>query len=253
MDNREAKFILNAYRPGGQDAHDPHFAEALEQVRRDPILQRWFDESVAFDTAMTEKLFATPVPSDLRESILAGIKVARLTSIRGWKNRWRKWAIAAAVVLSTTLGVLIWHNTRPVPVAGWQLQALDAILSSIARNESHFDVISRNPADLVKWLRENSAPTGKKLPNDLDKLPSIGCKTFFWRGKPVSLICFTLPEGRAIHLVMTNVSTESDRAIKRRAKVIQQGSWATATWREGDMIYMLALEGSRDELRSYLS
>jgi hypothetical protein len=252
MDNREAKFILNAYRPGGQDAHDPHFAEALEQVRRDPILQRWFDESVAFDTAMTEKLFATPVPSDLRESILAGIKVARLTSIRGWKNRWRKWAIAAAVVLSTTLGVLIWHNTRPVPVAGWQLQALDAILSSIARNESHFDVISRNPADLVKWLRENSAPTGKKLPNDLDKLPSIGCKTFFWRGKPVSLICFTLPEGRAIHLVMTNVSTESDRAIKHQAKVIQQGNWATATWREGGMIYTLALEGSRDELRSYL-
>jgi hypothetical protein len=156
------------------------------------------------------------------------------------------------VVLSVTLGVLIWNNTRPAPVPGWQLQALDAILSSIARKESHFDVISRNPADLVKWLRENSAPAAKKLPKDLDKLPSIGCKTFFWRGKPVSLICFILPEGRAIHLVMTTVSAESDRAIKHQAKVIQQGHWATATWREGNMIYMLALEGSRDELRAYL-
>jgi hypothetical protein len=249
MDNREAKFILNAYRPGGQDANDPRFAEALEQVRRDPILQRWFDESVAFDAAMTEKLFATSVPSDLRENILTGVKITRAPH---WKNPWRKWAIAAAVVLSATLGVLIWNNTRPAPVAGWQLQALDAILSSIARNESHFDVISRNPADLVKWLRENSAPVAKKLPNDLDKLPSIGCKTFFWRGKPVSLICFTIPEGRAIHLVMTTVSAESDRAVKHRAKVIQQGHWATATWREGDMIYMLALDGSRDELRAYL-
>jgi hypothetical protein len=248
MDNREAKFILNAYRPGGQDANSPRFAEALEQVRRDPILQRWFDESVAFDAAMTEKLSTTPVPNDLRESILTGVKVTRAPR---WKNRWRKWAIAAAVAFSATLGVLIWHNTRP-PVAGWQLQALDAILASIARNESRFDVISRNPADLVKWLRENSAPAGKKLPNDLDKLPSIGCKTFFWRGKPVSLICFTLPEGRAIHLVMTTVSTDSDRAIKHQAKVIQQGHWATATWREGGMIYMLALEGSRDELRSFL-
>jgi hypothetical protein len=74
MDNREAKFILNAYRPGGQDAHDPRFVEALDQVRRDPILQHWFDESVAFDAAMTEKLFAIPVPSDLRESILTGVK-----------------------------------------------------------------------------------------------------------------------------------------------------------------------------------
>jgi hypothetical protein len=252
MDNREAKFVLNAYRPGGQDASDPRFVEALDQARRDPILQRWFEESLAFDAAITEKLFAIPVPSDLRESILTGVKITRPESIRGWKNRWRKWAIAAAVVLSATLGGLIWHNTRPAPVAGWQLQALDAILSSIARNESHFDVISRNPADLVKWLRENSAPTTKKLPNDLDKLPSIGCKTFFWHGKPVSLICFTLPEGRAIHLVMTTVSTDSDRSIKHQAKVIQQGHWATATWREGDIIYMLALEGSPDELRSYL-
>jgi hypothetical protein len=249
MDNREAKFMLSAYRPGGQDATDPRFAEALEQVRRDPILQHWFDESVAFDAEMTEKLSATRVPNDLRESILIGAKV---THAPHWKNRWRKWAIAAAVVLSGTLGVLIWHNTRPAPVADWQLQALDAILSSIARNESHFDAISRNPADLVQWLRANHAPTGEGLPDNLDKLPSIGCKTIFWHGKPVSLICFTLPEGRAIHLVIANGSADSDRAIKHKAKAIQQGHWATATWREGDMIYMLALEGSRDELRRYL-
>jgi hypothetical protein len=249
MDNREAKFMLSAYRPGGQEANDPRFAEALEQVRRDPILHHWFDESVAFDAAMTEKLSATLVPSDLRESILTGVKVTHAPHL---KNRWRKWAIAAAVVLSATLGVLIWHNTRPAPVAGWQLQALDAILSSIARNESHFDAISRNPADLVNWLSANHAPTGERLPDNLDKLPSIGCKTFFWHGKPVSLICFTLPEGRAIHLVIANASADSDRAIKHEAKAIQQGHWATATWREGEMIYMLALDGSRDELRRYL-
>jgi len=46
MDSGEAKFILSAYRPEGQDASDPRFAEALEQVRRDPILQRWFEDSV---------------------------------------------------------------------------------------------------------------------------------------------------------------------------------------------------------------
>ena len=250
MDSSEAKFILGAYRAGGQDANDPRFAEALEQVRRDPILQRWFEGAVAFDAAITEKLCATPVPSDLRESILAGVRVSRAPT---WKNRLRKWGIAAAVVLSATLGVLIWHhNTRPALVAGWQLQALDAILSSIARNESHFDALSRNPADLMKWLRANYAPAGEKLPDGLDKLPSIGCKTFLWRGKPVSLICFTRPDGRTIHLVITNVSAESDRPIEHEAKLIQQGRWATATWCEGDKIYMLAMEGSRDQLRSYV-
>ncbi len=67
MDNLEAKFVLNAYRPGGQDANDPRFAEALEQVRRDPVLERWFVDSIAFDMAMTEKLRAIEVPPDLRE------------------------------------------------------------------------------------------------------------------------------------------------------------------------------------------
>src|SRR4029453_8299869 len=107
---------------GGQDANDPGFAEALEQVRRDPILQRWFDESVRFDSAMPKKWATAPPPSDLDESILTGVKVTRVPH---WKNPWRKWAIAAAVVLSVTLGALIWHNTRPAPVAGWQLEALD--------------------------------------------------------------------------------------------------------------------------------
>jgi hypothetical protein len=248
MDSREAKFILNAYRPGGQDASDPRFAEALEQARRDPILQRWFDESIAFDAAMTEKLCAAPVPGDLRESILAGVKVSRAPR---WKNRLRKWAIAAALVLSATLGGLIWHSTRPATLTGWQMQALD-VISSLVRQESSFDAQSHNPADLMKWLRANHAPAGERLPDNLEKLASLGCKTLLWRGKPVSVICFSRPEGGLIHLVVTNVSEASDRAIKPKAKLIQQGHWAMATWRDGQMIYMLALEGSRDQLRSYL-
>ena len=44
MNNQEAKLILQAYRPGGRDTFDPLFAEALEQARRDPELQKWFAE-----------------------------------------------------------------------------------------------------------------------------------------------------------------------------------------------------------------
>jgi len=252
MDNREAKFILNAYRPGGQDANDRRFAEALEQVRRDPILQHWFDESVGFDAAITKKLATTPVPTDLRESILTGVKVTRPESIRGWNNRWRKWAIAALVVLSVTLGVLIWNNARPAPVAGWQLQALD-VVSALVRNESSFDAQSHDPSKLVAWLRVNHAPAAQTLPQNLHKLQSLGCKTFSWAGKPVSVICFRRPDGGLIHLVTTNASRSLDPTLQREAKFVQQGEWATATWREGDKIYMLALEGSPEQLRPYLS
>lgn len=247
MDNREAKFILNAYRPGGQDASDPRFSEALKQVRHDPILERWFSESTAFDMAVAEKLRAIEVPPDLRDSILAGVKVSRPLRLP-----FVKWAIAAALISMAILGSLIWHNTRPAHLARWQNEALD-VVSSLVRNESSFDAQSHNASELVAWLGANHAPAAQTLPQNLDRLESLGCKTFSWAGKTVSVICFMRPHGGLIHLVTMNASTASERAIKREAKFVQQGDWATATWREGDMIYMLATEGSVNQLRPYHS
>jgi hypothetical protein len=248
MDNREAKFILNAYRPGGQDAGDARFADALEQARRDPVLERCFSESIAFDTAITEKLRAIEVPADLRENILAGVKVSR--PLR-WSRPFIKWALAAALALSVAVGSLIWHNTRPAHLASWQNQALD-VISSLVRGKTTFDAQSHEARELVAWLRTNHASAAPTLPLSLDKVQSIGCKTFSWHGTTVSVICFMRPDGGLIHLVTTNASPSVDRTVQRGAKFVQEGEWATATWREGDRVYMLALEGSADQLRAYL-
>ena len=248
MDNREAKFILNAYRPGGQDANDPRFAEALQQVRRDPVLERWFSEAIAFDATMTEKLRAIEVPPDLRENILAGAKVSR--PLR-WSKPFVKWAIAAALISIAILGSLIWHNTRPAYLAGWQNQALE-VISTLVRNETSFDAQSGNAGELLAWLRVNHAPAAQELPENLGKLPSLGCKRFSWNGIPVSVSCFMRRDGGLIHLVITNAVPPSARPPKTAPEFVRQGGWATATWREGDTTCMLALEGSRDQLRTYL-
>ncbi len=246
MNNREAKFILGAYRPHGQDANDPRFSEGLEQTRRDPILKRWFEDSVAFDAAMTNKLGAVAAPTDLRDNILAGVRISHQSQRR---NRFGKWAIAAALILSATVGTLIWHNTRP-GLTGWQTQALD-VISSLLRKESGFDAQSNQPPELLTWLHANHAPAAQRLPDSLKKLSSLGCKTFSWNGTLVSVMCFRRPDGGLIHLVTIN-TYRSGRAHAGKPELNQQGEWATATWREGEMIFMLALEGSRDQLRSFL-
>jgi hypothetical protein len=248
MDNHEARFILSAYRPDGQDAKDPRFSEALEQVRQDAGLKRWFQDSIAFDTAVVAKLRAIKAPADLRESILTGAKASRAPR---WKNRARKWAVAALVVLTAIVVSLLWYNTRPTHLAGWQVEALN-VISSLVAKQSSFDIESKNARELLTWLRANHAPAARKLPHNLDKLAGLGCKTFVWRGKPVSVICLTTPDGGLIHFVTMNVLEASDRAIQAEAKLIQEGRWATATWRDDNTIYMVALEGSRDSLRSYL-
>jgi hypothetical protein len=248
VDNREAKFILNAYRPGGQDASDPCFAEALEQAQRDPVLEHWFSESIAFDTAMAEKLRAIDVSHDLRESILAGEKVSR--PLR-WSKPFIKWAIAAALVSMAIIASLIDEPRKLSGLASWQNEALD-VVSSLVRNESSFDAQSHNADELLAWLRAIHAPAAQTLPQNLDKLESLGCKTFSWNGTPVSVICFMRPDGGLIHLVAIKTSAESGRDVKRKPRVVQQDPWATATWREGEMTYMLALEGSPDQLQTYL-
>jgi hypothetical protein len=80
----------------------------------------------------------------------------------------------------------------------------------------------------------------------------LGCKTFSWNGSDVSVICF-VNDGREVHLVMTKASALANRTLRSEPQMVQRGQWATATWRSGEMVYMLVSEGSPDELRSYLS
>jgi hypothetical protein len=248
MDNQEAKFILNAYRPGGQDASDPRFAEALAQARRDPVLERWFSESIAFDAAMTENLRAIEVPNDLRESILVGVKISR--PLR-WTSPIVRWAIAAAVLAAAIVGSLTLRETIRPRLSGWQAQSLRTI-TSLVDGRSNFDAQSHRASQLVNWLQTNQAPFASKLPKNLETLESLGCKTFLWNQELVSVICFTRPDGGLIHLVITKASAVSDRELKGEPQLVQHGEWATATWREGDKVYMLALEGPREQLRTYL-
>ncbi len=248
MNNQEAQFVLSAYRPGGQDALDPAFAEALEQARRDPLLERWFNDSIAFDRAVTEKLCAVEVPAGLRESVLAGSKVSRPSR---WTKPFVRWAIAAAFVLAAITGSLILREAAKPHLAAWQTNALSQV-SALVEGHAKFDAQSRNASELVAWLRENRASAVQNLPPSLERLESLGCKTFFWEGQPVSVICFQRGEGGLIHLVATNAFAPFNRMGKSERKFVQQGNWATVTWRDGASVYMLALEGSRDQLQSYL-
>ena len=248
MDNREAQFVLSAYRPGGQDAADPQFSEALAQARRDPALERWFTDSIAFDKAVTERLCAIGVPAGLRESILAGGKVSHPSR---WTKPFVKWAIAAALVLTAIAGSLVLRGPAKPRLAAWQTNALSQV-SALVEGHAKFDAQSRKASELVAWLRENRASAVQNLPATLERLESLGCKTFFWEGQPVSVICFQRGEGGLIHLVATNASALFNRTGKSKPKFVQQGNWATVTWRDGATVYMLALEGSRDQLRSYL-
>ena len=109
MDSREAKEILGCYRRDLDDAAEPRLAEALEFARQDPALARWLDEQTAVDAALREQFQRIPVPDDLRDKILARLRVNRRVDVR-----WRRPSLAAVAAGLAALAVVagLWLANR---------------------------------------------------------------------------------------------------------------------------------------------
>lgn len=247
MNNDEAKFILSAYRPGGEDASDARFAEALAQAERDPELTAWFEDARHFDGALSEAVQTIPLPPELRASIVAGGKISRPR----WSPTRRNFlALAAGIVLLAALAG-VWFQQRAPQLALWQRDAL-AFIEVLGRDEASFDMQNKDVAVLQDWLQAQHAPAPASLPAALRNMPSLGCKTIDSAGRAVTIICFKMETGEVIHLAVTNPES-SARTQATAPRFVEEDGWRTASWTESDHAYMLATKASEDALRAVVS
>jgi hypothetical protein len=244
VNNQEAKFILSAYRPSGEDACDAAFAAALEQVNRDPDLAAWFTGQRVLDLATTNAICSIPIPRDLRANILAGAKISRR---RFWSKRPVLLAIAASLMLLAVIDGL-W--TRPTRLDPWQNDAL-AVISTFVPGQEPFDHVATDSRELQQWLQAQNAPSAEVIPAALQALPTLGCKTISSSGKPVSIMCFKMQSGELVHLIVTDVSGLS-HLPPSQPKYVKENDWVTASWTENGRICMLATKGSEQILRDLL-
>ena len=99
MNNHDAKFLLQAYRPGGNDSMDIQMTAALEQARRDPELGLWLAREQSFDLQMSAKLQTVTPPPGLRDAILAGGRISapvQQTTRAWWRGAAAQWLAVAA-------------------------------------------------------------------------------------------------------------------------------------------------------------
>jgi hypothetical protein len=102
----------------------------------------------------------------------------------------------------------------------------------------------------MAWLKERNSPTGN-LPAAMAQLPSVGCQTYSVRGHTVSLICFTMANGKLAHLFVVKREALSDPpgSSPQFAKV---GTWSTAVWSDGDESFLLATQADPEALKQLL-
>jgi hypothetical protein len=241
MDNEQAKLILQAYRPGGEDADDPFFSEALEQARVDPELAKWFAEQRAFDEAVRKGLQTRIPPVGLRDSILLAKKISTLPLHQASRPVWRRpgvTALAASIVVLLAVAVLIRPGAEhyvghPMTVAAFTQQVLDL------KDRISLGKMSNNPAELRAWLAERGAPSDFELPRGLRDVHGLGCQSYTIGGVKVSLVCFMLGEDQFAHLFVVDNDALKDAALNASPVIRTEGGIALATWTSAGKSYVL--------------
>ena len=247
MTIEEAKFILQAYRPDGQDASLPEFREALQLVDQNLELKTWFEQERAIDHVLAEKLSAERPPEDLLSSILVSNKVVQ-PAPTAWTGSLIKWAVAVFLVGAILFTAI--QNNRSADDLAYFRSEIMAHLNVIGHS---FDHESNRFSDLKAWLDTNGvAPLQTEPIRRLTDLPTYGCKVMDWNGQKVTLICFRLADFRSVHLFVFHDMKMAHPEQHLEPSWQESDGWTTVGWTQNSDLFMLAGKIPKQDLRQYL-
>jgi hypothetical protein len=226
--SEEAKSILLLYR-GSADEQDPEMAAALEQVRQDPELHRWFEEHRAFQGRLRQKFAELPVPGDLKEAILAGRKIVR--PVLWWHQP--AW-LAAAALVAILIGIgAFW--LRPAPTERFSLYRARMIRSVL--HEYHMDVRTNDLRSLRQYLGQKGAPADFEVPKPVEQLNLTGGGHIRWGKEPASMVCFERADKQMLVLfIIKRDALKGEPQAPAPAKI---DSMQTISWTRGAHTYVL--------------
>jgi hypothetical protein len=250
VDSRQAMEVLASYRPGTTDAADPQMAEALDQVKRDPELTAWFQEHCAVYQAIRAKLKSVPVPPNLKREII----VAHAGHARGARNIIHlpvsaKVLLAAAAVVA--IAAVAWFQFNSRPAENTFSRFADRMARSVQRNGApYMQMYDTNQTDVLAYFKSKDRPTDFSLSDSLKQLPAEGGSAITWNNHPVEMLCLKGNAGNLWVFVMDKKVVPDAPGSKTQFRKI--GNLMTASWSNGDKVYLLAGAGTDEDLKKYL-
>lgn len=233
--------MLQSYRPGGRDAEDPAFAEALALARQDPELKAWFERECALDTAVSERLRQSPVPADLHQAILAGHRSQRRAGSSLPWSWWRSPALAwaASVTILVAAGLYFRDGAPSKPVAPMSITAYRNAMAANLNAGFVFDVRNSEPGQLRDWLTKQGVFKNLELPEILRGSTAIGCKVFEYENLKPALICFTLPDKQVVHLFVVEARAFDGTWVGPDPSLCRSDRWNACFWRNDEQVFLL--------------
>lgn len=243
MNHQEAKFILRASRPDGQDASDPQVREALELAQRDPVLAQWLAGERTADARVSAALNQVAPPADLRAQILAGARASRVDV--SWWRRPAVLAAAAAIAVLLSVGAVTWRLTRPTATNWTEFAAFD-LLDHHIEHSAH----QRGVREVEVQLADASTRVSAMKELRAEQLRAQGCRAVRFAGREVFEICFKR-DGAWFHLYVAPRADGDPAADAAPAIAALRGS-AVATWADGRQVYALVSNAGADVLQRVL-
>ena len=251
MNHEEAKNILLLYRQGTADADDPQIAEALALAERDQELKDWLAKHCAQQLVLREKFRQIAAPAGLKEQIVS--EQAAQEKMIFWRQ---KFALAAAAVLMFLTALIpLWfsHGGHDDTLAIYQNRMAGQALRGYA-----MDLATDDPEQIRAYLAQNHAPADFVLPTGLKQVALTGCAVENWQRAKVSMVCFHTGKQSAtsgasdLWLVVVDRASVKDVPAEGSPQFSKVNRLMTATWTQGDKLYLLGTEGNEQAIRQYL-
>ena len=246
MTRDEAKLILEVYRAGGPDAGDPRFAEALERLKTDAELSRWFAQEQAFDAVISLHLKSAPVPGPLKAAILAGERV--LARLAWWRLvNWGRVA-ALALILWTGAGLFVFSLSKTRGV-------LAASREAIRMAELHPGSLTASKGDLKEFrglLAKCRAPADFEVPLKLRRLPVAGRTLVAVQNRTAAVISFRVAGNTQLKLFVMDQVKDDLVPADGNLRTIEYEDWGAALWSDKGKTYVLAGHFPPQSLRRLL-
>jgi hypothetical protein len=243
MTREEAKEILTAYRPGNQDQLGSYFADALQEIERDPELALWFAGEREFDRTVATHLNSVAPPFGLKTRILANTapRLAR-------KSRWVTTFAAAAAVLFLLAQVIgVWRSSSQ---HSRSVSDYEQEMMAFVKLAPPLEMESLEIGPIKEWIAERKAPLAE-IPPGIAAVETMGCRILSFRGYPVTLICFC--HGQTVaHLLIVDRDALPELKPGNPPVLASQEEWTTATWADQHYACMIAVHDGPEAARRYL-
>jgi len=205
------------------------------------------------DALISEKLLSVAPPAELKARILAArqnsaaapqaVPVAHFSAPRRGRGPW------AVTLMALALGIALLAWIVPVGVRPSFATYKNDLTEQIVSGEiTHLEFTSNQITPLKEWLAAHHSPADICIPAGAERLPGVGCRTFTWKGKAVSQVCFALEDGKIVHLFVIGQGAWNSAPPEGHPEFTHHGEWTMASWREAGATYVLAGIGDQADL-----